>query len=108
GRLGGHFVQGHVDCTTTVTNTERNGRDLRIDLLLPPEFAHYVAYKGSIAINGISLTVAEIDETQFSVWVIPHTRKNTNLNTLSPGSIVNLEFDILAKYTERLLAVRTQ
>ncbi|MEO8205828.1 MAG: riboflavin synthase [Chthoniobacterales bacterium] len=107
GRLGGHFVQGHVDCTTTILNTERLGRDLRIDLALPEGFAHYIAHKSSIAINGVSLTVAEITESHFTVWVIPHTRKNTHIHALDAGNSVNLEVDILAKYTERLLAARS-
>lgn len=106
GRLGGHFVQGHVDCTTKVLSTEDKGPDLRLDISLPDNFARYVAFKGSIAINGVSLTVAEIGPGSFAVWIIPHTLENTNLGDLEPGDLVNLEFDILAKYTERLLAGR--
>lgn len=102
GRLGGHFVQGHVDCTAEVLALEEKGGDLRIDIALPPEFARYVAYKGSIGINGASLTVANLESDRFSVWIIPHTLENTNLGDLSPGDRVNLEFDILAKYVERL------
>ncbi|MBU3666423.1 MAG: riboflavin synthase, partial [Chthoniobacterales bacterium] len=71
-----------------------------------PEFARYVVFKGSIAVNGVSLTVAAADDTVFSVWIIPHTLEATNLGDLEPGDIVNLEFDILAKYVERLLAAR--
>jgi riboflavin synthase len=104
GRLGGHFVQGHVDCTAEVLAVEENGPDLRIDIALPSEFARYVAYKGSIAINGVSLTVAAVKPTDFSVWVIPHTLEHTNLADLDAGDLVNLEFDILAKYVERLVA----
>ena len=104
GRLGGHFVQGHVDCTTEVLAVEERGPDLRIDIALPAEFARYVAYKGSIAINGVSLTVAAANAADFSVWVIPHTLENTNLGDLEAGDLVNLEFDILAKYVERLVA----
>jgi len=104
GRLGGHFVQGHVDCTTEVLAVEEKGPDLRIDIALPAEFARYVAYKGSIAINGVSLTVAVANAADFSVWVIPHTLENTNLGDLEAGDLVNLEFDILAKYVERLVA----
>lgn len=105
-RLGGHFVQGHVDCTATIQAREKKDSDLRLDLSLHPEFAQYVAYKGSIAVNGVSLTVAEVTDAQFSIWIIPHTLKNTNLRDLHTRDIVNLEFDILAKYTERILDVK--
>ena len=106
GRLGGHFVQGHVDGTAQVVALEEKGPDLRIDIALPREFARYVVYKGSIAINGASLTVAAVNTSDFSVWVIPHTLENTNLGDLEAGNLVNLEFDILAKYVERLLETR--
>jgi riboflavin synthase len=106
GRLGGHFVQGHVDCTAGVLGTVEHGADLRIECALPSRFAAYVAYKGSVAINGTSLTVAEVAESSFCVWIIPHTRRHTNLGTLGPGATVNLEFDILAKYAERILTSR--
>jgi riboflavin synthase len=102
-RLGGHFVQGHVDCVSKVAGLETVGRDLKITIELPGDFARYVAWKGSICINGVSLTVAELTETTFAVWVIPHTRSKTNLRKLEVGDLVNLEFDILAKYAERIL-----
>ena len=108
GRLGGHFVQGHVDDTTKVIDLEELGYDLRLDLALSGEFARYLAYKGSVAINGVSLTVAAVDEEKFSVWVIPHTLENTNLGDLEIGDSVNLEFDILSKYVERLLVNRAE
>ena len=108
GRLGGHFVQGHVDCTAKVLAVEEKGPDLRLDIALPPEFSRYVAYKGSIAINGVSLTVAVANAEDFSVWVIPHTLEHTNLGDLEAGDLVNLEFDILAKYVERLVATRQE
>jgi len=103
GRLGGHFVQGHVDCTAQVVRITEKHPDVRIDIAMPPEFARYVAFKGSIAVNGISLTVSEVGESSFAVWIIPHTLQNTNLRRLSEGDVVNLEFDVLAKYIERLL-----
>ena len=106
GRLGGHFVQGHVDGTAQVVALEEKGPDLRIDIALPREFARYVVYKGSIAINGASLTVSAVNPADFSVWVIPHTLEHTNLGDLEAGDLVNLEFDILAKYVERLLETR--
>lgn len=104
GRLGGHFVQGHVDCTSTVLSTEERGADLKLEFELPSDFSHYVAWKGSIAINGVSLTVAEITDRSFAVWIIPHTRAKTTLGRLERGDRVNLEFDVLAKYAERILA----
>lgn len=106
GRLGGHFVQGHVDCTGEVMAVEEKGTDVRLDISFVPEFAGYLAYKGSIAVNGVSLTVASLEGAQFSVWIIPHTLDATNLGDLQAGDLVNLEFDILAKYVERLLATR--
>ena len=106
GRLGGHFVQGHVDGTAQVVALEEKGPDLRIDIALPREFARYVVYKVSIAINGASLTVSAVNPADFSVWVIPHTLEHTNLGDLEAGNLVNLEFDILAKYVERLLETR--
>ena len=105
GRLGGHFVQGHVDTTIALCRTEKHGGDLRLDFELPAEFAGYLAYKGSVAINGVSLTVAEVGEDSFTVWIIPHTASATNLGSLHAGERVNLECDMLAKYTARLLQV---
>lgn len=101
-RLGGHFVQGHVDCTSRIISLEPKGQDHRLEIELPHNFARYVAYKGSIAINGISLTAAEVKEASIVVWLIPHTMEVTNLHTLKAGDRVNLEFDMLAKYLERL------
>jgi riboflavin synthase len=102
-RLGGHFVQGHIDCATRVLSWEEKGADLRIESELPVEFAHYVIPRGSIAVNGVSLTVAEILPASFAVWIIPHTRAETNLAAAGKGDLVNLEFDVLAKYVERML-----
>lgn len=103
GRLGGHFVQGHVDCTSQIISFGQSGDDHRLEVALPPEFAHYATYKGSIAINGVSLTIAEILPQSFAVWIIPHTGRQTNIGMVKPGDWLNLEFDILAKYVERLL-----
>jgi riboflavin synthase len=103
GRLGGHFVQGHVDCAARIAALEKNGADYRLEVELPADFARYVAHKGSIAVNGISLTVAEVLENSFAVWIIPHTRSQTNLDTARAGDLVNLEFDLIAKYLERML-----
>ncbi len=79
------------------------GLDYRLEIELPPEFARYVVEKGSITVDGISLTVAELTEASFTVWIIPHTREVTNLRSRAAGGIVNLEFDLLAKYVERLM-----
>jgi len=105
-RLGGHFVQGHIDCTSALRAFETHGADRRLEIALPPEFAHLVAFKGSIAIDGISLTIAEVRDASFVVWIIPHTFQVTNLRTRKAGERVNLEFDLLAKYLERMLATR--
>jgi riboflavin synthase len=106
-RLGGHFVQGHIDTTAEILAFEAVKADRRLEIALPDEFARYVAYKGSIAVDGISLTVAEIREKSFVLWIIPHTWKMTNLSARRAGERVNLEFDLLAKYVDRLVAVRT-
>jgi riboflavin synthase len=103
GRLGGHFVQGHVDCAVPILAAEEKNSDLRLEFELPQEFAQYVAFKGSIAVNGISLTVAEVGPKSLGVWIIPHTRSQTNLADAKPRDLVNLEFDLLAKYVERVL-----
>jgi riboflavin synthase len=102
-RLGGHFVQGHIDCAARILALEESGADSRLEVELPAEFARYIACKGSIAVNGISLTVAELSPQSFTVWIIPHTRAETNLGAARAGDFVNLEFDLLAKYLERML-----
>ena len=106
GRLGGHFVQGHVDCTSRIISFEQIGGDYRLAVELPAEFARYVACKGSIAIDGISLTIADVSRMSFAVWIIPHTKRHTNLSRAEAGILVNLEFDILAKYVERMISAR--
>ena len=106
GRLGGHFVQGHVDATIPVVAILQQGSDLRIDFKVPPEFAAYVAYKGSVAINGVSLTIAQVTADSFAVWIIPHTATHTNLGDLREGDLVNLECDMLAKYAARIMQMR--
>jgi riboflavin synthase len=103
GRLGGHFVQGHVDCTARVLGFAARGADYRLEVELPAEFARYAVFKGSIALNGVSLTIAELLPASLAVWIIPHTRQQTNLGLLQPGDILNVEFDLIAKYVERML-----
>ena len=102
-RLGGHFVQGHVDCTAPVISLEKKASSWRFEVRLDRRDARYVVEKGSIAIDGISFTIAEVYNASFIAWVIPHTFRSTNLKTAKPGDMVNLEFDLLAKYVERLL-----
>lgn len=102
GRLGGHFVQGHVDAAAEVVSHTRQGEDSRLEVAIPEGMAHFLAYKGSVAVNGVSLTVAEVLEKSFAIWLIPHTRAVTNLGKLETGDMVNLEADILAKYLERM------
>jgi riboflavin synthase len=103
-RFGGHFVQGHIDCVSPVIAYQKSGADFRLEIELPKAFAHYVACKGSIAVNGISLTVAEVFSETFVVWIIPYTKTHTNLDRAQVSDPMNLEFDILAKYVERMLA----
>jgi riboflavin synthase len=102
-RFDGHLVQGHVDTTAELLAVEAHGQDHRIEIELPRDFAQYVIFKGSIAVNGVSLTVAELDSDRFVNWIIPHTWNLTNLRQLRPGDRVNLEFDQIAKYLERLV-----
>jgi len=102
-RFGGHFVQGHIDCTTRVLGFDSHGTDYRLEVELSPEFAHYAAFKGSIALSGVSLTIAELLPRSLAVWIIPHTRRQTNFTALHTGDLLNVEFDLLAKYVERML-----
>src|SRR5213594_4524344 len=106
GRLGGHFVQGHIDCVSSIVAFDKKGADFRLEVELPAEFAQYVTRKGSIALDGISLTVADVFPKSFLVWIIPYTKRHTNLDRAQVGALVNVEFDILAKYVERVLAIR--
>jgi riboflavin synthase len=105
GRFGGHIVQGHVDGTGKfVALDEIPGADnywLRIEI--PPDLARYVIFKGSLSIEGISLTVAKVEGTEVTVAIIPHTTEMTNLKSLKPGDPVNLEVDMIAKYVERMM-----
>ena len=104
GRVGGHFVQGHVDCVAFIVSFDTKGADFRLEVELPENSRRYVASKGSITVNGISLTVAEVLPKSFAVWIVPYTKSHTNLDDATTGDLVNLEFDILAKYVERMVA----
>jgi riboflavin synthase len=101
--LGGHYVQGHVDGVGSVRSVEPEGEGKRIWFAAPPELLRYVALKGSIAVQGTSLTVAAVDGAGFAVALIPHTLEATTLGALEPEDLVNLETDVLAKYVEKLL-----
>jgi riboflavin synthase len=103
GRFDGHIVQGHVDTTAKLLGVEAAGQDHRIEIELSEDFRQYVVFKGSIAVNGVSLTVAELNSDRFVNWIIPHTWRLTNLHRLRPGDRANLEFDLVAKYLERLV-----
>ena len=103
-RFGGHFIQGHIDCVSPVIACQKSGADFRLEIELPDAFAHYVARKGSIAVNGISLTVADVLPKSFVTWIIPYTKTHTNLDRVQAGDLMNLEFDILAKYVERMVS----
>jgi riboflavin synthase len=103
-RFGGHFIQGHVDCVSPVIAYQKSGADFRLEIELPDAFAHYVARKGSIAVNGISLTVADVLPKSFVTWIIPYTKTHTNLDRVRAGDLMNLEFDIMAKYVERMVS----
>ncbi len=105
-RLGGHFVQGHVDGIGSVAARRSAGSTVWFEFGAPPELAAYIASKGSIAVDGISLTVVECADVQFSVAIIPHTLKETTLGERQPGDRVNLEVDVLAKYVAKLLPTR--
>ena len=104
GRLGGHFVQGHIDCVAPIVAFDAKGADFRMEIELSSKFAQHLASKGSIAVNGISLTIAEVLPRSFAVWIIPYTKRHTNLDRATTGDLVNLEFDVLAKYVERIIA----
>lgn len=101
-RLGGHFVSGHIDAPGRVEVFEARGKDHYLKVRAPEGCGRYLVYKGSIAIDGISLTVAEVDGDSLTVWLIPHTLAVTNLRSKKAGDMVNLEFDLLAKYVEKL------
>ena len=102
-RLGGHFVQGHVDATGTVEDVTVEGFSHVVRIACAPEILHYVVEKGSIAVDGVSLTVAEVDHEGFTVSLIPETLERTTLGQAAPGRVVNLEVDVLAKYVEKLM-----
>jgi riboflavin synthase len=102
-RLGGHFVTGHVDGVGRIRRLEQKGKDYVLEIAAPADIMRYIVFKGSIAVDGISLTVAAVRRKSFDVWIIPHTREVTALNERKVGSAVNLETDLLGKYVERFI-----
>lgn len=107
-RLGGHLVQGHVDARGKFLGAEKVGDFWTVRVGFPPEIGKYLIYKGSIAVEGISLTIADLTDDQFAVAVIPKTWELTNLSSLKTGDAVNLEADMIAKYVERILGYESQ
>jgi riboflavin synthase len=104
GRFGGHVVQGHVDGVGTVSEVARLAGSVEMFFSLPEELERYLVHKGSVTVEGVSLTVANLETGRFSVALIPHTLQSTTFGSLKPGDSVNIEVDVLAKYVERLLA----
>ncbi|MCL4177032.1 MAG: riboflavin synthase [Verrucomicrobia bacterium] len=105
-RLGGHFVTGHIDGLGRIARWERAGKDHVLDITAPPEVMRYIVFKGSVAVDGISLTVAGVKRKEFRIWIIPHTFDVTALRERSVGDAVNLEADLIGKYIEKFLANR--
>ena len=106
-RLGGHIVQGHVDGRGTYLSAENNGEFWTVRIGFPPEMGKYLVYKGSVCVEGISLTVAALGDSYFDIAIIPKTWELTNLSTFKAGDPVNLEADVIAKYVERMMGQRT-
>ncbi len=102
-RLGGHIVSGHIDGTGVVKSIENMGNSVIFKINASKDITNYIIYKGSITVNGVSLTVCNLNDNDFSVSVIPHTIENTNFKNLKVGDIVNLEPDVIAKYVEKLI-----
>ncbi len=108
GSLGGHFVTGHIDGIGKITRWERSGPDHVLDIAAPPQVMRYVIFKGSIAVDGISLTVASAGKKGFRIWIIPHTYEVTALRERKLGDAVNLEADLLGKYVEKFVSGRAK
>jgi len=108
GELGGHFVSGHVDGLGKIIRWERAGQDHVLDIAAPSDVMRYVVHKGSITVDGISLTVAAVQKKSFRIWIIPHTFEMTALRERKVGDAVNLEADLLGKYVEKFLSARVK
>lgn len=101
GRMGGHFVTGHIDGVGKVKIFEERGKNLYFRVTLPQQYAKYLVDKGCVSVDGCSLTVCDVEDDSFAIWLIPHTLGKTNLQQRTVGDRINLEFDILAKYVEK-------
>lgn len=101
--LGGHIVSGHVDACAEMVDVTKDGDSLRLRIRVPEDYAHYIAPKGSVALDGVSLTVNEVEGNVFGVNIIPHTQDHTTLGTTKPGDTLNLEIDMMARYAARIL-----
>ncbi|OQP61992.1 riboflavin synthase subunit alpha [Niastella vici] len=108
GRLDGHIVQGHVDTTATCISKTALDGSWEFRFSFPPQFGALVIEKGSISLNGISLTIFNVTENEFSVAIIPYTYEHTNIKTIQPASSVNIEFDMMGKYVNRILSLNSQ
>jgi riboflavin synthase len=108
GRLDGHFVTGHIDGVGKIARWEKSGLDRVLDIAAPAELMRYLVLKGSIAVDGISLTVAKVSRKSFRVWIIPHTYEKTALRERKTGDAVNLETDLLGKYVEKFVTSRVE
>jgi riboflavin synthase len=106
GEFGGHFVTGHIDGTGKIARWERAGQDHVLDIAAPAEVMRYIVFKGSVAVDGISLTVAGVEKAAFRIWIIPHTFEVTALQERKVGDAVNLEADLLGKYVEKFIDAR--
>ncbi len=105
-KIDGHFVQGHIDETAKVLSIKIDKKRTRITISLSKEMRPFVAYKGSISINGISLTISDVEDKKFSIDIIPHTLKNTNLSKIKKNDIVNLEADMIARYLHKIITTK--
>jgi len=105
-RMGGHFVTGHIDGVGRITRWERPGQDWVLDVDAPAEVRRYIVFKGSVAVDGISLTVAAVQKRGFRIWIIPHTYDVTNLRERKVGDAVNLEADLIGKYVHQFVSAR--
>ncbi len=108
GRFGGHFVTGHIDGVGEITRWERKGQDHVLDISAPADVMRYVVFKGSVAVDGISLTVAGVNPRSFRIWIIPHTREVTALRQRKVGDAVNVEADLIGKYIEKFVPAKSR
>lgn len=102
-RLGGHLVSGHVDCLGDVVAMRQDARSWRLTIRIPEAYSRYIAKKGSVCVDGVSLTINDVSGSDFELNIIPHTAENTTISTYRVGTVVNIEVDLLARYIERLL-----